>query len=146
MRAFKSADIPDILEIMRSTNMFRQEDIWSVETLLNKYNPANRDKLPYCIVEEKKAFAYWQKCPLTIKSWWIKWIATHRDYQREGLGTKLLKHIEANVNGQLFIRTSNVPSYEPTRNFYLKNGYKQVGLLPDFYADADDMIIYYKRI
>jgi hypothetical protein len=32
-----------------------------------------------------------------------------------------------------------------TRRFYLKHGYEQVCVQPDYYADGDDMVVFRKR-
>ena len=44
----------------------------------------------------------------------------------------------------LFIETSSLPMYEPTRRFYLKHGYEQHALLKDFYAAGDSMVVFRK--
>jgi hypothetical protein len=39
-----------------------------------------------------------------------------------------------------------MPSYEPTRRFYLKHGYEQAAVVVDFYADGDSLVIFRKRV
>ena len=39
-----------------------------------------------------------------------------------------------------------VPQYEPTRRFYLKNGYDQEALVRDYYNDGDSLVIFRKRL
>jgi hypothetical protein len=46
----------------------------------------------------------------------------------------------------LFIETSGLPHYDPTRRFYLKLGYEQGAVLRDYYADGDDMVVFRKRL
>ena len=70
--------------------------------------------------------------------------------QAGGLGRELLRFAEEDIrrlNGRvLFVETSSLPHYELTRRFYLKLGYEQVALLPDYYADGDGMVVFRKRL
>jgi ribosomal protein S18 acetylase RimI-like enzyme len=45
----------------------------------------------------------------------------------------------------LYIETSSREQYNPTREFYLKNGYKIETILQDFYDDGDGKVIYSKK-
>jgi len=38
--------------------------------------------------------------------------------------------------------TSGRPLYEPTRQFYLKNGYELEATLREFYGSGDDKLVY----
>ena len=44
------------------------------------------------------------------------------------------------------METSSLAHYEPTWHFYRKLGYRQVAVVPDLYADGDDMIVFVKRM
>ena len=61
-----------------------------------------------------------------------------------------MKHAEEDIRKRqgrvLFIETSSLPHYEPTRRFYLKHGYEVTGQLRDYYADGDDMVVFRKRM
>ena len=46
----------------------------------------------------------------------------------------------------LVVETSSLAHYEPTWHFYRKVGYRQVAVVPDLYADGDDMIVFLKRL
>ncbi|GIW79890.1 MAG: hypothetical protein KatS3mg105_1697 [Gemmatales bacterium] len=86
---------------------------------------------------------------MTDGTWYLWWIAVHPDQQARGLGTQLMAHVEADIRQrggrQLFIETSSMPAYEPTRRFYTKLGYEKVAVLPDYYVVGDDMVIFRKR-
>jgi len=64
-----------------------------------------------------------------------------RRVRARGLGSQLLRHVEDDITragGRLFlIETSSLPSYEPTRKFYIKHGYEQAAVVRDFYAAGD---------
>ena len=87
---------------------------------------------------------------MTDRAWYLYWIAVTRERHRGGRGSALLKHVEDDVRAQggrvLFIETSSLGHYEPTRRFYLKHGYEITGALKDYYADGDDMVVFRKRL
>ena len=87
---------------------------------------------------------------MTLGTWHLYWIAVDANRHARGLGTELLKHVEASIleaGGRLLIvETSGLPSYIPTRRFYVKHGYEQAGTVRDFYADGDDLVIFRKRV
>jgi hypothetical protein len=62
----------------------------------------------------------------------------------------MLRYAEDEIyraGGRLFlIETSSLPSYTPTRNFYLKHGYEQAAVIRDFYTDGDDQVIFRKHL
>lgn len=86
----------------------------------------------------------------TEGSYDLYWIAVDPSQQRRGLGRLLLAESErliAERNGRhVYIETSNRPLYLPTRGFYLGAGYDEAAVLKDFYAEADDKVIYVKRL
>ncbi|MCS7166876.1 MAG: N-acetyltransferase [Gemmatales bacterium] len=95
-------------------------------------------------------FVIFGPTPLTVHTWDIYWIAVSRDVQRHGIGSRLLESAEARIRAQrgklVRVETSSLPTYEATRRFYEKHGYQRAGVIPDFYADGDDLVIYYKRL
>jgi len=46
----------------------------------------------------------------------------------------------------IYIETSSLPKYEPTRAFYLKNGYPEKARFEDFYDTGDDKVVYVKKM
>ena len=78
------------------------------------------------------------------------WIAVAKDQHGRGVGGELLRAVEDHIRSlhgrMLFIETSSLPHYEPTRRFYLGKGYELTGVLKEFYADGDDMVVFRKRL
>src|SRR5262245_18041459 len=94
-------------------------------------------------------FAYYAPTAMTDRTWDLYWIAVGKHIQAKGVGGQLLHYVEEDIrrhNGrQLFIETSSLPHYELTRRFYLKHGYEQACIQPDYYADGDHMVVFRKR-
>jgi ribosomal protein S18 acetylase RimI-like enzyme len=95
-------------------------------------------------------FAYFAEAAMTDRTWSLWWIVVDRAVQARGIGGELLRYVEAAVRAaagrQLVIETSSLPKYELTRRFYLKYGYSQIAAVKDYYAEADDMLFFSKRI
>ena len=86
----------------------------------------------------------------TVGTWDLYWIAVVPDYYGTGVAQALDDYAEAMVrerNGYWLIsQTSGQPSYERTQAFYRKQGYRLLALIPDYYAPADDLLIFGKRL
>jgi ribosomal protein S18 acetylase RimI-like enzyme len=93
---------------------------------------------------------YYAPTEMTDRTWELWWIVVDPSQQGRGLGRQMLKWVEDDIrrrNGRvLLIETSSTPHYEPTRRFYLKNGYTLAAQIVDFYADADDKVIFSKHL
>ena len=77
------------------------------------------------------------------RMWYVWWIAVDPSTQGRRVGRELLKFAEHEARHRdgrmIFIETSRLPGYEPTRRFYRKNGYDREAVLRD-YCDGDDLI------
>lgn len=82
--------------------------------------------------------------------WNLWWIGVDPAWQKRGVGGAMLGAVEANVRASggrlLLIETSALPAFDQVRRFYAARGYAEGGRLPDFYADGDAKVTYFKRI
>lgn len=88
--------------------------------------------------------------PLTSQRFDIYWLAVDKAWQRQKIGCQLLSGMEEIIRetgGQIiFAETAGRPLYDPTRQFYLQQGYREVARIPDYYADHDDKVVYRKKL
>lgn len=141
-------------EIARGTGVFKPHEIEMLAEVLKEYHEIyirqGHQAVNFEINGKTIGFAYFAPTWMTDRTWHLHWIFVEKQTHAKGIGTKLLKYAEDHVaqagGRQLLIETSSLPSYEPTRKFYLKHGYKQAAQIPDFYADGDDQIIFHKRL
>jgi ribosomal protein S18 acetylase RimI-like enzyme len=95
-------------------------------------------------------YACYGPTPGTDRTFDLYWIAMHPAVQGTGEGSRLLSEIERRLCGRggrlLIVETSSRTPYAPTRRFYDSRGYGEAARVADFYAPADDRVIYTKRL
>ena len=80
----------------------------------------------------------------------LYWIAVEPQRQGGGLGKLLISETETALRGlgatRYFAETSSTERYAPTRNFYLRSGFREVANIADFYRAGDGKVVYEKRL
>jgi ribosomal protein S18 acetylase RimI-like enzyme len=88
--------------------------------------------------------------PMTEATWDLYWIAVDPGSQGRGIGQQLYaafaERAIARGARQVRIETSSKESYAATGGFYERLNFSIDGRLRDFYADGDDLLIFYRRI
>lgn len=88
--------------------------------------------------------------PLTEGTYDLYWIAVDPDWAGQGVGSSMLAGMEETLRASgarlILIETSTAPQYRLTCQFYLKNGYRLVETIPDFYRDGEGRVTYAKRL
>jgi ribosomal protein S18 acetylase RimI-like enzyme len=95
-------------------------------------------------------YACYGPTPGTDGTFDLYWIAIHPAAHGRGEGSRLLSEIERRLRSRggrlLIVETSSRAAYTPTRRFYDRRGYGEAARVADFYARADDRVIYTKRL
>lgn len=147
-------DIEHVRLIVKSTDFFDpdEEDI-AVELVKERLAKGEQSGyfFLYAEIESRTAgYTCYGPIPATEASYDLYWIAVHNDFRGHGMGKRLLKKTESLIAQQggrrIYIETSSLDYYEPTRLFYLKNGYHLEATLKDFYYAGDSKLIYLKVI
>ncbi|MGH2566704.1 MAG: GNAT family N-acetyltransferase [Bacteroidota bacterium] len=155
IRSFQKEDIQPLIEILRATGAFRPEEIEVAVELMNIVveEPQQQDYIMYTAVDEAGVVrGYYCVGPtaMTLGTFDLYWIAVDPATQRKHIGTELLKHCHALVQSQqgrlIVVETSSQPKYDPTRLFYVRNGYSEEARIKDYYAAGDDLVIYTKHL
>ena len=153
IRATEPGETPLLLDLARETNVFKPHEIVALGEVLTDYHAKERANghlsITYTQDHQPIGFAYYAPASMTDRGWYLYWIAVSKLCQARGIGSALMARVEADIRRlegrMLLIETSSLPHYEPTRRFYLKQGYEQASILSDFYADGDDLIVFRKR-
>ncbi len=147
------ADTPALLELAHGTGVFKPSELVALGEVLDDYHAKDHAlghrSVTSVVDGEVVGFAYDAPSSLADRAWYLYWIAVAKGRQSQGLGAELLRaaeEIARDAGGRIFfIETSSLPHYEPTRRFYLAQGYDRAAVVPDFYADGDDLVVFSKR-
>ncbi len=95
-------------------------------------------------------FACYGPESLTDRTWDLFWICVSSEARGRGAGQALIAAAESQARqagGRLMvIYTSSTPKYAPARRLYERAGFARVAVVPDYYAEGDDLNIYWKRL
>jgi ribosomal protein S18 acetylase RimI-like enzyme len=152
IRPAKPDDVERLAELTEATAFFQPHEIDALHSVLEAYFEGRTGH--GCFVSGAKGkidgFVYLGEADMADRTWYIWWLAVDPSTQGRGVGKELLKFAEGEASKRggrvMFIETSGLPSYEPTRRFYVKNGYDKEAVLRDYYRDGDDLVIFRKRL
>jgi len=150
IRDFKKSDLNSVKQIINDNQMFPSEYLDDmVSGFLNK----ETEELWYVSETKTKeiiAIAYCAPERMTEGTWNLLLIAVSKNVQGLGVGNDLIKHVEQDLIFKdariLLVETSGLPDYELTRKFYPKCGYTQVAVIPEYYDNGDDKIVFWKLL
>jgi ribosomal protein S18 acetylase RimI-like enzyme len=147
-------DIPKIARVAETTGVFTQEELRVVREMLDAFfHSGPEDDYEFIVCrngtpDSVAGFACFGPTPLTDRIWDLYWICVDRAQQCAGIGSQLLKRIEAELEGRgaraIYLETSDSPAYQPARSFYERHGYERVAHLHDFYAAGEGKVMYRK--
>lgn len=149
-----SGHVEEIKGLVRDTGFFSPEEI-DIAVELVEERLLKGDASGYFFVfayDGVRLAGYTCYGPIagTASSYDLYWIAVHPDYQKRGIGLKLLneteKLITQNSGSRIYVDTSNRLLYSGTRAFYMHSGYRLSAVLDDFYNTGDGKAIYCKQL
>jgi ribosomal protein S18 acetylase RimI-like enzyme len=148
-------DGAQIQTITANNTVFSQEEVECVDELWEEYLAQGSEHSGYYFLVEKEeqrvlGYACFGPRSLTSGTYDLYWIAVDPTIHRGGVGRRLLAASEEAVHklgGRLLVlETSGLPTYEPTRKFYLSSGYTLEATIKNFYSDGDDLVIFTKHL
>ena len=149
------SDGPSILELVRSTGVFNEEEVQCVREVWDEYLAGGEEKSGYAALVYRQddrvlGFTCYGLHPLTKGVYDLYWIAVDPKVQGQGIGQALMTQTELEVarrgGRKLLVETSSTPAYAPARRLYERCGYQLEAVVHDFYAISDDLLIYSKRL
>jgi ribosomal protein S18 acetylase RimI-like enzyme len=154
IRQFGKTDRDKVIDLVRKTNVFSEEEIEVAGELLDIVlnEPNSNEYIVYVSSEESAVTGYFciGQTPLTDGTYDLYWIAVDPDHQGKGIGKQLLRFAEKLVKesgGRLIVaETSSTEKYQATRMFYQRSGYAEVTRIRDYYRAGDDIVIYGKYL
>lgn len=148
------SDPATVRDIVASTGFFHGHEIGVAVELVDERLQKGLESGYLFLFAEKAGRTVGYSCygeiACTQGSYDLYWIAVHADVRGRGIGGLLLQKTEERIAARsgraIWVETSGQEKYLPTRKFYLRSGYHEAAVLPGFYADGDDKVIYVKRL
>jgi len=151
-----TADDRPVLEvILKSSGYFYDFEVDVALSLADETIEKGQEKSGYYwirLIEDGKVigFANFGPNPSSVHSYDLYWIAIMEEHRQKRYGSLILKNAEERIRALggkiVWIETSGRPLYEPTRGFYLRNGYELEATLRDFYGPGDAKLVYRKEL
>lgn len=160
MRGYTFRDTPrkedrdHVRSLLESTGIFYPREIGvAVELIEDGLRKGTASDYAFIFIDsgnETVGYICYGPITMTDGRFDIYWIVVQKKLQRTGMGYLLLHEAEKRIiehgGRYLFIETSSRDAYKPTREFYRKNGCREVARIPSYYADGDDKIVFGKHL
>jgi ribosomal protein S18 acetylase RimI-like enzyme len=146
----KSSDPVSVEDILKSSGFFYDYEVKEGKQLVENTALGIEADVSFLFLEENKmlGFTCYGKAECSLNSYFIYWIAVSNECRGKGMGGLLLLETERRIRNEggavIWMETSSIEKYSPTRKFYLSRGYEEVACLKDFYKKNDSKIIYRK--
>ena len=150
--ALKCIDHKILVSMAENTGVFRKAEIDMLDGVLRDYQASDHGGYVLYVekVDDKTAgFAIMGKAPCTQQAWDLYWFVVGKEYHGKGVAVRMMKAVEAFIisvdkDPVIRVETSSRYDYSRARAFYEKYGFIKAGIIPDFYAEKDDLVIYQK--
>jgi ribosomal protein S18 acetylase RimI-like enzyme len=155
IRPLVEKDRARLLSMLIKTRSFTSAEIDVAMELIDIVlkDRMQKDYIIHCIVDDQdQAMGYicYGPTPMTQGTFDLYWIAVDSDFQKQGVGSKLLVFLDEAVRtrgGRMILAdTSTIPHYEKTQKFYLKNGFIEAARVLDYYHPGNDRITFCRRL
>jgi ribosomal protein S18 acetylase RimI-like enzyme len=158
IRPMVAADRSGVFRILENAGNFTPEEVGIALELIDEWLELGEHSgyLTYVLesqVEEASevlGYVSFGPTPLTESTYDLYWIAVDKSKHRGGVGKRLLKFTEEEIERRgglmLLVETSSQETYGGTIQFYEKTGYDLVGKIKDYYKPNDDKLIFAKRL
>ncbi|HEY8257214.1 MAG TPA: GNAT family N-acetyltransferase [Gemmatimonadales bacterium] len=151
LRSLRAADRPRLEEITRAAGLFRANE---TAIALEVFDAAVSGSPDYSALAAEldgqfTGWICWGPTPCTVGTYDLYWMAVDPAVHGCGIGSALLREMERRLAGVarlIVVETAGRPDYLPTRAFYEARGYRSTSIIPNFYDDGDDQVVYVKSL
>lgn len=154
LRDLQAHDRAVISRILESSGAFHEQEVAiGLELVDESLNPGPSTDYRWFVAErrgEVVGFACFGPVPLTVGTYDLYWIAVDQDARGSGVAVTIDRAVTEAVRGLggrwLLAETSSTSPYLPAHRFYVKQGYRLLERIEDFYRPGDDRLTFGKRL
>jgi ribosomal protein S18 acetylase RimI-like enzyme len=158
IRPLVPADREGVIRILESSGNFTADEVAIALELIDEWLEGGEDSGYFTYVLDSigedsvgvLGYICFGPTPLTEWTYDLYWIAVDKSKHRGGVGKRLLKFAEQEVERRggrlLLIETSSQETYGGTIQFYERTGYELVGRINEYYKIGDDKLIFAKQL
>lgn len=149
IRPAAKQDIETIRQIARDTNLFPPE---MLEDMIAGYLDRSSEDIWFVgeLGDRVITFGFCEPARMTDGTWNLLAIGVDPALQGQGHGAKMMSYLEHQLSKTsqrvLIVETMGTPELAKTREFYLKNGYKEEARIREFYEAGADKLVYWKHL
>ena len=142
--------------LLHATDAFRDEEVAVALELFDRTFAPGASGDDYAFVAgfatdgSLTGYACYGATPGTDRTYDLYWLAVDPAHQGSGLGSALLAEVERRVADRagrmVVVETSGRDGYDAARRFYGAHGYEVTARLRDFYAPADDRVVFTRHL
>jgi len=154
IRELRREDREPLRALVAATGVFTADEVAIAVELIDAVLGVRGQKDYIIRVSEEEGAAAGYYCvgptPATEGTFDLYWIAVDPSRQGKGIGARLDEHACALVRGMggrlLIAETSSRPVYTPTREFYVRRGYRELARIAGYYRPGDDLVVFGKYL
>jgi ribosomal protein S18 acetylase RimI-like enzyme len=156
IRPSHEGDRQAIYDILMTSGLFAQEDADCVDGMFEETWGEGRDdpdnyRWLCCLDDGRVAgFVCFGPESLTQDTWDLFWICLVPAMRGRGAGRALITAAEEEARAAggrvMVIYTSSAEKYTAARRLYAGAGFVRTAVVPDYYADGEDLNVYWKRL
>jgi ribosomal protein S18 acetylase RimI-like enzyme len=155
IRPLVEKDRARLLSMLIKTRSFTSQEIDIAMELIDIVlkDSIQKDYRIHCLVDDGDqciGYICYGPTPMTRGTFDLYWIAVDPDFQKQGVGSKLLDFLGKAVKklkGRMILAdASSIPQYKKTEKFYLKNGFQVVARISDYYHPGNDRMTFCKKL
>lgn len=154
IRTITPDDASGVVALAVAAELFPPQEAGIVRQMMVDYFAVKAADGHACLVDERDgrlvAVAYYEPLPATDRTWELTMIGVDRAHHRQGLGARLLRAVEDDLQARgqrlLLVETSATPAFDRARTFYLTCGYDEEARVRDYYEPGDDMVLFRKAL
>jgi len=154
IRDIQPADREQLAAMLRRTAAFAHDDVdLALELIDDRLAKGSDSDYQFVVAADGSTvlgYACFGLIPLTESSFDLYWIVVAPECQGRGVGSRLIKAVEAMVKqrggARVYIETPSTQPYAGARAFYASQGYVEAAAFPDFYRDGEAKIVYSREL